>query len=339
MSVFIHKKFILMKFLVAFCILCFGVISVIAQSKKTEFEFKIYGEDARGNKDSVIIGYSHNTSGLLPYIDTAFGDKNIIDIKYDSVFEMRVHKSSYFEGTSSGGFGYPELKEVGLSKRVTLKYTNNIGQNSCEPYGHSWYGYILAKVKYPPFKIYWDSTKFDTANYCVGHSYFQANGWLNQDLPFTQIPYTLYLNGTSSLTDSLSYKPLPPTKDYYPPYITRQHIVLNYPDGTTDSLQSNYMFQFISSHILTGTEDITQMISKVYPNPCREQLNLFLPEPKIGTMKVNIYGITGELYKVSNKISDTIVSVETSSLPIGFYIVEVIDAENKKYVAKFSKIE
>jgi hypothetical protein len=91
--------------------------------------------------------------------------------------------------------------------------------------------------------------------------------------------------------------------------------------------------------VLSSVVDMTQSISKSYPNPCREQLNVLLPVVKSENLVVNIHGINGALMHATHKLSDGIVSIDTSPLSIGEYIVEIITAEKQRFTGKFVKIE
>ena len=326
------KLQIAIAFFFIYCGNCFS------QTKKPEFEFTLYGEDSRGHKDSVIIGYAHDAIDY--YLDTVYGDKNIANTKFDSVFEMRVHKAPYIvTGTSDPKFNKYNL--YGVSKHITLRYSNGPSTaTSCLPYGASRYGFILMKVKYPPLKLHWDKKLFERAfsNRCVGLSYLIHNEYLLQDLPPEARSETVWLGKDSTLSDSLLVRPMYP--DTVKPGInyTGTNIFITYATGKSDTLQTNYLFGFESS-TLAPTENLVQAISKIYPNPCRDNLNLFLPEVTKGSITVNIYGINGAIMQVYHKFSNDIISVETASLSSGNYIVEVITNDKRRFIAKFYKAE
>lgn len=52
-----------------------------------EFIFEMYFEDAIGNKDTLVIGYDINATDS---IDSVFGEKNIISVPLDSLFDVRM---------------------------------------------------------------------------------------------------------------------------------------------------------------------------------------------------------------------------------------------------------
>ncbi len=321
------KLKVALAFFFLYCAICFS------QTKKPEFEFTLYGEDSRGHKDSVIIGYAHDAK-IDEYLDTTYGDKNISDIKFDSVFEMRVHKSTYLKASSPSKYNL-----YGVSKRLTLYYSNN-GSTTCLPYGLSNKGFVLMKVKYPPMKLYWDRKQFERAyaNRCVGLSYLILSEYLTQDSPPETRSETVWLGKDSFLMDSLLIRPTYP--DTLKPGVnyTGGNTAITYTDGKKDTLQANYLFEFKGS-TLAPTENLVQTINKVYPNPCREQLNIFLPDIKRGAFTVNIYGINGTLSEVEHKYSDNVISVETSPLNSGNYIIEIVSKDGQRFIAKFEVVK
>ena len=300
------------------CAVCFS------QSKKPEFEFTLYGEDSRGHKDSVIIGFDHNARTDI-FLDTVYGDKNIAYAKYDSIFEMRAHKVPRLPPANISSNQI--LFSYGASKHITLNYSDGFGSVSCVPTGRSKLGFILIKIKYPPLKLSWNNNQFGKAsvNYCVGLSYLLFNEILLTEYPPEQIGQTVYMHKNTFLIDSLN--------DF-----TYYRFPVKFSDGTIDTLQSNYVFDFVDSGLGSPTENIIQEISKVYPNPCSDILNLFLPEVKSGLIQIKIYGINGVLIQSSKKSSSDFISVETASLAVGNYLIEVLTDDNRRFIAKFSKM-
>ena len=307
---------------------------LLSQGLQPEFEFKIYAEDSKGNKDSVIIGYDHQANTDIS-IDTRFGDSNIGNIKFDSIFEMRVHKVTYLPVKTSS----PVLQTYGVSKRITLHYNNGASSNNCLPYGRSAYGFILIKAKYPPIKIYWNKKEFDKIiNPCIGRSYFLFNEYFTQEYPPEKIPYTVYLEETSLIIDSVRSIPTEYVNGF--PNNTNQKIRIRYFDNTMDTIQLNYQFQFQNNGIRTAIEDESIIkITKSYPNPCQSVLNVLLPITSLNSeaLTTNIFDTNGSLIKVTCKISENIITMDTSTLEVGFYILKIIDINNKIYISQFIK--
>jgi Secretion system C-terminal sorting domain len=301
-------------------------VTGFSQTLQPEFEFKLYGEDSKGNKDSVIIGYHHDAS-TDDVLDTRFGDKNTIDSKFNPIFEMRVHKVEYL-------YVIPQILAVtGVSKRITLYYKKSA---DCVPYGKSRYGFLLMKVKYPPVKLYWDKEQFDKGKApCVGRSYLVNNEYFTQEYPPELVPFTVYMSENGLLVDSLREK----TTQYingFPNY-TLKNVKITYPDGTRDTLQSNYQFQFQNTGIRSATIEQAQSIKKIYPNPCQEQLNLLLPSFAQEPVVVNVYGLNGALLQAAYKYSDGVISIDTTPLSMGQYVVNIITKDDQHFLADFIK--
>jgi hypothetical protein len=66
--------------------LMFFVLPAICYSQE-EFSFELYFEDAIGNKDTLLLGYDPLATDS---IDVAFGEVNIINQPWSSVFEVRA---------------------------------------------------------------------------------------------------------------------------------------------------------------------------------------------------------------------------------------------------------
>jgi Secretion system C-terminal sorting domain len=137
------------------------------------------------------------------------------------------------------------------------------------------------------------------------------------------------------LVDSLREK----TTQYingFPNY-TLKNVKITYPDGTLDTLQSNYQFQFQNTGIRSATIEQAQSVRKIYPNPCREQLNLLLPSFAQEPVVVNVYGLNGALLQATYKYSDGVISIDTTPLSMGQYVVNIITKDDQHFLADFIK--
>jgi hypothetical protein len=304
--------------------LLIGIISTIKAQKKPFFEFTLYAEDSKGHKDSVVIGYAKDVDVSKP-LDSSYLDRGITT-KFDSVFEIRAHRFSYI-------YVHDDLPQnEKLSKHLTVRYIN--GENTCNidtNFHASRFAFVAIKCKYPPVKFYWDKTAFNNPKFiCLNESILVSDEYILQeyqpDASYVA-PYRRYLAKDNVRTDSLK-------EPFFSDYGWR----LRYKDNTFDTLQANYVIQF-RGKVLTGVSDIIQSISKSYPNPCREQLNVLLPVVKSENLVVNIHGVNGYLMQATHKFRDGIVSIDTSPLSIGEYIVEVITANKQRFSGKFVKIE
>ncbi len=310
----------------------YWLFTCFSQTLQPEFKFTLYAEDSKGHKDSVVIGYHHQADKTAT-LDTRFLDKNISSIKFDSVFEMRAHKYTYLKS-----YDIPVLEEYGSSKHLTLFYNNKLGSDTCLPNGVSAYGFLLIKIKYPPLKLSWDKKLFDKKNNpCAGKSYLLFNESYTQELPAEFVPFTTYLADNSFLIDTLPDSPSKIVNGF--PSSSIRKLRIKYRDGAFDTLQANYQFMFQNSSIRSPISDLkSENIKILYPNPCQEQLFVLLPEVQDKNITVNIYGITGALLKVDNKVQNNIISINTANLETGNYTLEIISSENKRFIGKFTKI-
>lgn len=302
--------------------------NISTAQRKPEFEFTLRGEDAKGNKDSVVIAYDKETK-YESQLETTFGDISIANQKFDSVFEMRVHKFNYI---------YQVLDQViktgDIAKHITLKYGFNRAfpppNEPCVPYGLSKHGFILIRVKYPPIKFSWDKSKFEIVNNpCITKSFMTENEYYTQQGFPEEFDYPVpptFLVKQGYLIDSLKKK-IPNVSN---------RLFYKYLDGTIDTLQGNYTFVFRNYSLLSSTDEIKGMEVKSYPNPCKETINVNLPE-QVQAVKVNIYSVDGALMQATHTVSSTIISIDTTPLSIGNHIVEIIDNYGKRYVGKFVK--
>ncbi len=171
-----------MKKYLFFLFISFICISVSGQ----EFIFPIVFQDAAGNKDTLHFGYDENATDS---VDAAFGEENIIDTPYDSVFDVRISNEFVYRsylGKPAGSFhlekqivsincpGYSEPIAIDIKCQnwpVTATWDSTIWKPDCRagslitgmPQGYWWdvtgpsnlYYYVFAAI---------DSITF-TANY------------------------------------------------------------------------------------------------------------------------------------------------------------------------------
>jgi hypothetical protein len=306
-------------------------LQLTAQVLEPEFKFTIYAEDARGNKDSVIIGYDARVIREVK-LDTRFGDKNIADQPFDSILDIRMHKISRINYNANKSISLTQLKNFGLTKQVTVEKSPLTFSNNCFGFGRC---YLLVKSKYPPLKFSWDKKLFDkNVNLCISNTFMFHDEHLYDLWGGTSNKVLKYLRERSSLVDSLKERNATMAPEGY-----NKHIPLIDSTGKTiDTLQSNYMFVF--DYILgTATNDGFIEIYKVYPNPCHEVINLSIPELNEGkAYKVNVYCVNGAIYQaVDNDLVNGTIQLKTSIFPTGYYAAEVVTDDGKRYLASFIK--
>ncbi len=309
-----------------------------AQVQKTVFEFTLYAQDIRGNKDSIIIGY-HPDAQSVTRIDPLFGDLHI-DRKFDSIFEIRGHKMGYvhnkswrLEKTQEQNIERAyEIRNAGISERITLRYTNR-GEAICTPRGIGGPGFILVKSKYPPVKFYWNKPLFDRVKApCVGKTYIVPNEIYLQESPPEDPIWngaTVYFSDQDAFSSSLMRNLGPATP---------QRFLVPYLDGTHDTLY-NFVFMFENSQArITSTEEAIEHISTIYPNPCVDILNVQLPILPSFQGQVNIYDASGRLSRSEKKwIDSENLNIKVADLNTGFYFLDIIHSDGKHFSAKFLK--
>jgi Secretion system C-terminal sorting domain len=298
---------------------------ILNAQTKPEFELTIYGEDAKGNRDSIIVAYDRNTQ-YDTQLETTFGDVSIATKKLDSVFEMRVHKTYYIYGIMD-----QVIAKGDIAKHITVRYGFvNIFPSPtqiCVPYGTTRQAFIMCKVKYPPLKLSWDKSRIAN-NPCAALAYIIDNEYETQHAGPERINYPFtYLSTEGSMSDSL-------TKDLHN---RGEKIPYKFPDGTVDTVHTNYLIRFRNQNLLSDLDELGSSIDvKSYPNPCREVLNISMPE-YMEKVRVNIHSIDGALMQATHTISSTIVSIDTGPLSMGTHVVEIIGSNGKRYVSKFVK--
>jgi len=130
------------------CLLLFGSLS--AAQTTPWFSITLHVEDAVGNRDSVVVGWHPDVSGLE--LDPAFGEV-LLDSPFDSVLEVRATK------------GIGGLASQLLSKRIIGKaYTVPNNPNSC------FHGdvAIFIHARHQPVRVFWDRSLYSTDNCHVG---------------------------------------------------------------------------------------------------------------------------------------------------------------------------
>jgi hypothetical protein len=78
----------------------------------------------------------------------------------------------------------------------------------------------------------------------------------------------------------------------------------------------------------------------LYPNPAHDVLNVRLISDSIGTLRANIYDMTGKLVKIAQmekpqNFMDN--PIDVSRMAGGMYTIQIILGTNKRLVAQFMK--
>lgn len=263
-----------------------------------EFSFTMRFVDAAGHKDSIVVGYDMNATDS---IDEAFGEKNIIDRPWDSIFDVRISND-----WSSRRRGFTSTQ----SKIQIVKNNCNsfFSITAIDIYSKSW-----------PVTAIWDKNLFiDSCNKFSLYTSVSPGGWWD-----TGSPSNLYIQFFKD-RDSISFN-------------SYSRIGLNpnysYINNRGDTV--SYFWQiFAKTNITVETQDIFNKNKFiVYPNPASDILH-FQYSPTFRKLKsVNIYSITGQ-QMMTSKITD---QVDISSLNPGLNILIAFNERGSNITSKFVK--
>ncbi len=268
-----------------------------------QFEFTLHFEDAMGNKDSVILGYddlaTHN-------VDTMFGEMDISDHPYDSVFEVR-----------GAAYQYPlECNHLNNRDQLLFESKKLITQNTCD-FGASFEGesaMVTIKSKYPPVKITWDSTLFNSTciNSCLVD--WMPGGWFDACCcngawgPFL-------LSSTSSYEFS--------STDFQ--FFTETDTVLT-------------LFFPLSNKNIVGIQELDHEENeiKVYPNPMTGKGVVEFNNRERNNYSFKIYDSSGKLMIWMKDIVEDRIEFQLKDCNNGVYCYELLNMQdNKEYSGKF----
>jgi hypothetical protein len=291
--------------------LLLGIQMLIAQTP--QFEFKLYGQDALGNRDSVTIAY--DTRARRQYLDTIFGEVETRQ-PFNNIFEMRV-------------LVIDSLFRQRISKKSVVRYSGN-----CSPTGGSEYVKLVYKVRNLPVTLSWDSTLFQPRNpnlpqRCYGTSILFASERIYAADCVRPNYMPTRLSQTSSFIEY--FDPVRANICYDQFIVDNRNI-----GGIVDTLQNNTIL--FNSNGLTSIETppMEEEIS-VFPNPCIEKLTLQLEIP-VSVSQIQIFNVLGALLKSEN-YSDSYdqLNVDVSNLQSGIYIAVIQSKDGKIWRTKFVK--
>jgi hypothetical protein len=273
----------------------FSIVSVQAQ----QFTFDVYFEDAVGNRDTITLGYDATASDT---INPQYGEVNIVNQSWDSVFEVRLSEFDYINYT---GATYNPLFQ---SKKKIMKFVPQIPCiYSSAPV------FIAVKNKYRPFHFTWDSTLFqDTTRMSSGFQFYH---------------YVCVGPAWASSTDSLMFEdPL----NYCEQCHTEHNGDTIWLIGFTFSYYNTIGFQDPIS------EDV---VVKAYPNPVNDIIT-FDMENINQQSELIIYNLFGQMiWKEQIGYAKQNYKINISDYKSGIYYYQItLSNSQKKYSGKFVKL-
>lgn len=288
------------------CIIILALVSKtgFCQILEPEIKFTLQCEDAIGNIDSVIVGFD---SLAAPYIDSIFGEIDLTEVPFDSVFEVR--------GADKGGQEF-------LSKIIVHGYrewmcVGNVQHQSINIY-----------AKHFPVKITWDSTYFQ--HECYDWTHFTRN-WYYLFHPSIYNGNIIRLNEQSEFLVTKEY--LTQTETYRTSYL---HSIEG---GGEDSIYVIFI-GLAGSQPTDAVEEPFGFPIKAFPNPAINNIRLELPEgfgEVIYRQAFDAFGQNKPIYGVE-KIDSSKYEIDLSNWPPGIYTVKMVNSKGKSAIALFIKI-
>lgn len=296
-------------------------IQLSGQFIEPDFIFKIVGEDSKGNKDTVLVGYHPNSLSFcnLGDLDPRFDNEDISDIKWTKPFEMRMMNTL-------------QHSDVGLaksSKNIIVPYSyvpETCNTIAYKQYINTEYGQLYIKCMHPPFTLTWDTTVFNN-NACAANSFMVLNTLNNYTIAYTDpgaYRNKSELKSSGMLIDS-----------------AKLNIHFKYPDNTTETLDAHYVIGFASAaaKFIVGTKesDIGQ-VSTIYPNPGHEKIYIYVGEEYGASIEVEvkIVSILGQEIRKKAMLSGTIIEVDVRDLVAGAYVA-IVSVGSKRISGRFVK--
>jgi hypothetical protein len=263
-----------------------------------EFSFKIYFEDAIGNKDTLEFGYDINGTGT---IDSIFGEINIIGTPLDSVFDVRI--SDAFWNNGNGTF---------QTKKQIVKNTNCV-----------YFSLITIDFKCNnwPVTATWENSLFNDT--CRNGSVFTSinpGGWWDTGSPSDLLRAEL-LN-TNQVVFSSNYIAGQFDENYA--YINNQN----------DTISVFWQAFGDSSILIVGIEELNNNYDiKIYPNPTINTTTIHFNNQDLSIEDIKVLNINGE----SQPISVSGKNIDLTKIPNGLYFVQLTISNGKTIVKKIIK--
>jgi hypothetical protein len=267
------------------------------------FQFTMYFTDAKGNQDSIVLGYAPDAHNI-DFIDPQYDEHDVTEVPFDTVLDVRVYMFRYYN--------------------TGLYLDKQIVDSSCDNLFVSPFDYLVIYAKYPPLKISWDNDLFYSYDYpCHAFSYICAD-----EAPFfdcVTCPSIMYLQFAN-------YRNV--TFEEYYNYETT-NVMLE--DGNMGEAY-NYWFGFLDVPWSTfGTKNSGNMSLQIYPSIAREAVQL------VGDFgeeaDVHVLDVTGKEHPCVSTPTSEGFSVDVAYLPSGMYMVHThIKGSNSIAVGRFVKL-
>jgi hypothetical protein len=290
------------------------LITYIVNAQQPDFQYTLLVEDARGNKDSVVLGYDNASTQYTP--SSTFGEIDIKSRPFDSIFEVRATKAS-----NRFSITFHSKKVIANSE---TRCTAISGGSSIIT--------LLIRAKYYPIKFKWNKTPFQQP--CQSNSLL-----LSSESYFTYDPSlrnladslyrTVYLRQQSEKVEAFD-KRAPsgqPNSAFYYAF----NAPLN--NGVSDTIWTYSTVFRIGQGVATSEQKAQELNG--FPNPCFEELTLELPDYETG--QIEVFDIMGRKVKAIKVESINQLKMDVKDLNHGLYFLKFKTNKEKVYVSKFIK--
>jgi hypothetical protein len=309
----------------------FGLSMLSAQDNDSIlYNLTFYFEDAIGNKDTVYIGGSPYVSG--DEVNPSFGEINLIDVPFDSVFEVRVTRAQNLE------FAEP-VSYVG-KKRILQYALTDFGPFPCDWNGGVGTFAFVANVTNPPLTISWDPQKFRqeenigclmSTNIVNSFIVGIIDNWFNVDQP----PGREYVCiGSES---SKTFYPLDTPTGIDLDWRTYAVLPVEGSSNQNDTLAA-YFLNFVFSggppppcNVIVDTEEpVEYSPQRVYPNPTTDFLQFEKSRPE-----ATFTAFTTDGRAAFSQLLDAAGQVNVSGLASGLYFYRISEVGQRDRSGRF----
>lgn len=263
-----------------------------------EFSFKMYFEDAIGNKDTLELGYDVNATDT---IDAIFGEINIIGIPFDSVFDIRI--SDAYWNNNVGTFQ--------TKKQI-------VQSNNCRALS---FITIDLKCNNWPVTATWDNSVFSDT--CRNGSVFTSvhpGGWWDTGSPSDL--WRAELLNTNQVTFTSNY--FSGQFDEYYAYVNDQN----------DTIPVFWQAFGDSTILMVGMEEfITNNEINVFPNPAINYTTIQFVNQDLKIENVQVLNING----ASQPITVTGKNIDLTKVPTGLYFIQLTTSNGETITRKIIK--
>jgi hypothetical protein len=275
-----------------------------------EFSFKLYFEDALGNRDTLILGYDENATDS---IDTIWGEENIITEPWDSVLDVRIGDKTYSAWNSPVNW---LTENTYLSKKQILSAY-------CDNNSHSARISIQFYTENYPLIISWDRTLLSDLDTCKGLSlFFGGMDFIHFDalrgtLLYGEDNIHVKPHSPQGLPEKFyvhhQYSPIDTT--YTPVYDMEKYI---------DNGKNIGMLQFLfHKRISLSIDNKFNKTISIFPNPIKNTFSIETADD-IYINQIKIYNLSGqEVYSEAIAKSQTPINLTLPNLPNGMYVVNI----------------